>query len=221
MILCYASAISRRPDLNTVFAVPNRLSMDINQKTNSYDFAFMTDFYNIINKTILRRFFAFEPNSSPIPHLRLPSHSRQKVTYLINRRALWLKHLRQPVPRMRMQVSRNLLRRALRHNAPAALAALRSHIDYPIRRLDHIEVVLDHDQRPAAVDQLLEAPSAASTHHRSAAPSSAHRGCRASRLACDGLAFALADRTAARCAASFTRCASPPESVVADCPSRR
>ena len=25
----------------------------------------------------------------------------------------------------------------------------------------------------------------------------------------------------ARCAASFTRCASPPESVVADCPSRR
>ena len=48
---------------------------------------------------------------------------------------------------------RDLLRRARRDDRPAARAALRAEVDDPVGGLDHVEVVLDHDHRVAAVDQ--------------------------------------------------------------------
>jgi hypothetical protein len=50
----------------------------------------------------------------------------------------------------------DLLRRALRHDQPTADAALRAHVDDPVRGLDHIEVVLDHQHRVAGVDEPAE-----------------------------------------------------------------
>src|SRR5687767_13331117 len=53
-------------------------------------------------------------------------------------------NLRKEVTRCGVLRLRHLLWRALCHHAAAALAALRAEIDQPVRRLDHIEVVLDH-----------------------------------------------------------------------------
>ena len=55
-----------------------------------------------------------------------------------------------------MQVSANLLRRAHGDNLPAAFSAFRTEVDHPVSGFDHIEVVLDHNQRSAAIDQLAE-----------------------------------------------------------------
>ncbi len=38
----------------------------------------------------------------------------------------------------------------------ARLAALRPEVDHPVGLLDHVEVVLDHDHRVAAVDETLQ-----------------------------------------------------------------
>ena len=50
----------------------------------------------------------------------------------------------------------DLLRRALGDHRPAAGATLRTHVDHPVRGLDHVEVVLDDDHRVALVDQRSE-----------------------------------------------------------------
>ncbi len=55
---------------------------------------------------------------------------------------------------MRKLIAGDLLWRPGRHHLPALRTALRPQIDHPVRRLDHVEVVLDHHQRPPAVDQL-------------------------------------------------------------------
>src|SRR5436190_9248396 len=47
----------------------------------------------------------------------------------------------------------HLLRRALRHDFPAAPAAFRTEVDQPVRRLDDVQVVLDHDDRVALLDE--------------------------------------------------------------------
>ena len=60
----------------------------------------------------------------------------------------------------------------------AARAALGTEIDDPVRRLDHVEVVLDHEHRVARDRRDGAAPRAACARPRSAGPSSARRGCR-------------------------------------------
>ncbi|CAM5692732.1 hypothetical protein SALBM311S_11115 [Streptomyces alboniger] len=52
--------------------------------------------------------------------------------------------------------ARDLLRRALGDHQATAGAALGSHVDHPFRGLDHVEVVLDDDDRVALVDQSAE-----------------------------------------------------------------
>ena len=95
--------------------------------------------------------------------------------------------------------------------SPPAVAAVRAQVDHPVGRLDHVEVVLDDQQACAPPASSVATPPAASRCRRSAARWSARRGCRA-----------CARRSAAtRCDAILIRCASPPDSVVADCPSRR
>ena len=51
---------------------------------------------------------------------------------------------------------RDLLGRALGDDPAAAIAALRSEVDDPVGRLDDVEVVLDDEDRVAAVDQPME-----------------------------------------------------------------
>src|SRR5690625_2206347 len=50
-------------------------------------------------------------------------------------------------------VRRHLLGRALGHDGAAAHPAVRTEVDYPVGRLDDVDVVLDHDEAVAAVDQ--------------------------------------------------------------------
>ena len=63
---------------------------------------------------------------------------------------------------------------------PPSLAALGAEVDHVVGRLDDVEVVLDHDDRVALVDEPCRARRAASACPRSAGRSSARRGCRAS-----------------------------------------
>src|SRR6185437_7482780 len=58
--------------------------------------------------------------------------------------------------RVRARTSRNLLGRAGGDDLAAALAALRAEVDYPVGALDHIEVVLDHDDGVALVAQAMQ-----------------------------------------------------------------
>ncbi len=52
--------------------------------------------------------------------------------------------------------ARDLLRRALGHDAAAPGAALRSQVDDPVGRLDDVQVVLDDDDRVAGVHEPME-----------------------------------------------------------------
>ena len=51
---------------------------------------------------------------------------------------------------------RDVLGRADGDELAARLAALRPEVDHPVGLLDHVEVVLDHDHRVAAVDEPLQ-----------------------------------------------------------------
>src|SRR5215467_9289630 len=58
--------------------------------------------------------------------------------------------------RRRLFVAGHLFGRARCDNSPTGAPALRTQIDYVIGRLDHVEVVLDHDDRVALVHELVE-----------------------------------------------------------------
>src|SRR5262249_62235840 len=60
--------------------------------------------------------------------------------------------LAQELPRIRALDLGDLLRRTGRDHLAAGLAALWSEVDDPVRLLDHVEVVLDHEHRVARVD---------------------------------------------------------------------
>ena len=52
--------------------------------------------------------------------------------------------------------SRNGLWRPFRHDRPAPHPALGTEVDDPVRGLDHVEVVLDHEHGVAPVDQAMQ-----------------------------------------------------------------
>ena len=52
----------------------------------------------------------------------------------------------------------NLFRRALRYDTAAALSAFGPQVDHPIRALDDVEMVFDHDHRVAGVDETVQHP---------------------------------------------------------------
>ena len=109
-----------------------------------------------------------------------------------------------------MRPAVNCCRRARGNDASAGFAALRSHLDQPVGASDHIQVVLDDQQRVAAVQQLVEGA------HQLRDVLEVQAG--------GGLIEDQQPRSAgaesARWPASFRRCASPPESVGTGCPSR-
>ncbi len=57
--------------------------------------------------------------------------------------------------------ARDLLRGALGDHLATAGAALGAEVDDPVRGLDHVEVVLDHDDGVALVDETVEHARAA------------------------------------------------------------
>ncbi|SQA72392.1 Uncharacterised protein [Burkholderia mallei] len=64
--------------------------------------------------------------------------------------------LQQRRARMRAGAGLHVVGRARAQHEAAAVAAFRAEIDQPVGRADHVEIVLDHDQRMAAREQLAE-----------------------------------------------------------------
>ena len=60
------------------------------------------------------------------------------------------------LPPSALRTFHNLLRRSARHDVPAVRARFRAQVDDPVGRLDHVEIVLDHDDRVALVDEAIE-----------------------------------------------------------------
>ena len=106
-------------------------------------------------------------------------------------------------------------------DAPAALAALGPQIDDPIGGADHVEIVLDDEQRVPGIDE----PSKRAQQFRDIVEMQAGRrlieqeqGAAAGAVVAGGartFAWPAASGAAlsAKCPASFRRCASPPDSV--------
>ena len=57
---------------------------------------------------------------------------------------------------MRFFNLRHFLRRALRHDLSAVIARVRTEVNDPVCRFDHVEVVFDHDDRMACVHEPLK-----------------------------------------------------------------
>src|SRR3954466_4718095 len=67
-----------------------------------------------------------------------------------------LEHAAEIAPGVRRVHARDVLRRPGGDDGSAARAAFRAEIDDPVRRLDHVEVVLDDEHRVAAIDETME-----------------------------------------------------------------
>ena len=66
-------------------------------------------------------------------------------------------YLAQIPPRMRRRHARHFLRRPLRHDPSADVAALRAEVNDPVGGFDHVQVVLDHDHGVTRVHQAVQA----------------------------------------------------------------
>ena len=118
----------------------------------------------------------------------------------------------QKPPGVRRLAARHLLRRAGHDDLAAGVAAFRAEIDDVVGGLDHVHVMLDEQHRVAGVDEPVQRLEQALDVGEVQA---------GGRLVedVDGVL-----RRAAACSARsaiLMRCASPPESVVADWPSVR
>src|SRR5712691_1097921 len=67
-----------------------------------------------------------------------------------------VEHARQEIPRVRVRVSRDLLRRSRGDDPPALRPAFRTEVYDPVGGLNDVEVVLDDQNRCPAVNQLAE-----------------------------------------------------------------
>ena len=106
----------------------------------------------------------------------------------------------------------NLFGGSFRHNPAPAFPALGAHIDNPVGGLNHVEIVLDRPAWRSSVPRLsVQKPPAVFLISSKCKPVVGSSQMKSVPLLPD----------CARWAASFTRCASPPESVVADYPNLR
>src|SRR5205809_10272 len=85
----------------------------------------------------------------------VPRESRGLTCLLMGRRLTSpiLERGFEKTPGGRLRVSGDFFRGAVRNDAPAAGAALRAQVDQMVRAADHVQVVFDHDNRVALVDQ--------------------------------------------------------------------
>ena len=81
---------------------------------------------------------------------------RRRVTGGSPVRAVTPDHLGEKLPGVALRHRGDVLRGALGDNGPAAGAALGAHVDDPVRRLDHVQVVFDDDHRIAFVDKAVD-----------------------------------------------------------------
>ena len=102
----------------------------------------------------------------------------------------------------------DLFRRSLGDDAAPAAAAFWPEIDDPVGSLEDVEVVLDHDDRIAMVAE----PVQHGQQHLDVVEMKARRRFVEDIERAPGVAFRELER-------ELTRCASPPDSVVADWPS--
>ena len=110
-------------------------------------------------------------------------------------------------------------------------AAFGAHVDDPVGGLDDVEIVLDDEQRAAAFDEFaeggeeflyvveVEAGGGLVEDVEGARAGALRRRCLADSV-CVRCGWTMERAVRARCEASLTRWASPPESVVADWPRR-
>src|SRR5579883_1367893 len=73
-----------------------------------------------------------------------------------SRGALRREQLAQRLGRETLARSHHLLGSARGHNPASVFAAVRSQIDDPVRALDHVEIMLDHEHRVAQIHKLLQ-----------------------------------------------------------------
>ena len=66
------------------------------------------------------------------------------------------KELRQRLSGVAPIAPHDVFRRALRDDLAAPLAAFGAKIDNPVRRLDHVEIVLNHDHRIAVIGKAMQ-----------------------------------------------------------------
>src|SRR5918912_1222373 len=84
------------------------------------------------------------------------SRAARPDVYVCLRHRLRLQHTLEERTGVGVRIVGDRFRRALRHDLAAPDATLGPKIDDPIRALDHVQVVLDHDHRIAAVDQAVK-----------------------------------------------------------------
>src|SRR5918911_2145878 len=82
--------------------------------------------------------------------------SQRRKRYLGSRRLAGRQDLPQVLPREALLDLGDLLGRSGRDHLAACLAALRTEVDDPVRLLDHVQVVLDHEHRVSRVDEPLQ-----------------------------------------------------------------
>ena len=63
---------------------------------------------------------------------------------------------RLPAARCLLPTSRHVLRRPLGDQPTTPFAGLRTHVDHPVGRLDHVEIMFNHDDRIAEIDQSIQ-----------------------------------------------------------------
>ena len=129
---------------------------------------------------------------------------------IASRRQRWRnsQNFRQKLSCKGFSAPRDVFRSPLRHNPAAARPSFGSQVDDVVRRLDDVEVVLDDDDRVALIDELVQ------DVEQLVRVGEVQSGRR--------LVEDVERRPVPRRDSSFdslTRCASPPLSVVADCPS--
>jgi hypothetical protein len=68
-----------------------------------------------------------------------------------------LQYGRQKPSGQRLLIGGNLVRRTDRHNMASSASSLRAQVNDPVRRLDHIQIVLNDQNRSAGFNQRLNA----------------------------------------------------------------
>ncbi len=111
------------------------------------------------------------------------------------------------------------------YDLAAGAAAFGAHVDDPVGGFDDVEVVLDDEEGAAAVDEFAEGGEelgdVVEVEAGGGLVEDVEGAASGLWLACVVGVLRLAmERAVARCEASLTRWASPPESVVADWPRR-
>ena len=94
-----------------------------------------------------------KPPPKPLPVLPLPLQDHLQTSQDLRR--MLRQHLLEVSARMAGGMLCHRLRGAHHHDLTALIAAFWSQVNHPVAATDHIEVVLDHQDRVALIDKAL------------------------------------------------------------------